>query len=89
MIDAELGDVPELDLHGARGHEVSYRVDEFLHHAWMAGDRAVRIIHGHGDGTVRLRVLEVLRSHPLVLEYGGIARGGGVGAATAVVLKER
>jgi len=49
--------------------EASFRLDQYLNDAFMAGLPSVRIVHGKGTGTLRQAVHEVLDKHPLVKSY--------------------
>ncbi|MEI7741573.1 MAG: Smr/MutS family protein [bacterium] len=82
---AEIGNVPELDLHGAFAQQVKYQIDSFLQSAWMKNERAVRIVHGKGEGTLLRATLAVLRDHELVLDYRVHETGG----STAVALTSK
>ncbi len=68
----------ELDLRGKRAEEVEPLLDEYLNQASLSGLTRVRIIHGHGTGTVRQIAREVLASHPLVTSFrpGEQSEGG-------------
>ena len=54
----------ELMLLGLDAEAARERLDLFLDRALAAGRRNVRVVHGHGSGTLRRMVREVCRSHP-------------------------
>ena len=56
----------ELHLRGMTVAEAVDKLDQYLHDAYLAGLRQVRIIHGKGTGTLRRVVRERLSEHPLV-----------------------
>ncbi len=58
--------------------EALFRLDQYLHDAFMAGLIQVRVVHGKGTGTLRDAVKEKLSGHPLVKSYriGGYGEGG-------------
>jgi DNA mismatch repair protein MutS2 len=68
----------ELDLRGKRAEEVEPLLDDYLNQASLSGLTRVRIIHGHGTGTVRQIAREALASHPLVTSFhpGEQSEGG-------------
>ncbi|MBI4491900.1 MAG: endonuclease MutS2 [Chloroflexi bacterium] len=71
----------QLDLRGKRRDEAAYELDAYLHDAYMAGLRSVRVVHGRGTGAVRQAVQELLATHPLVEDFAfAEAREGGDGA---------
>ena len=58
--------------------EALFRLDQYLHDAFMAGLIQVRVVHGKGTGTLRQAIQRVLAEHPLVKSYriGGYGEGG-------------
>ncbi|MGI5836797.1 MAG: endonuclease MutS2, partial [Chloroflexota bacterium] len=71
----------QLDLRGRRVEEAQEELDQYLHDAYMAGLKVVRIIHGKGTGAVRQAVRMQLDGSPLVRHYEPAeAREGGDGA---------
>jgi DNA mismatch repair protein MutS2 len=75
-------DVPrELMLLGLDAEEARERVERYLDQAMAAGAAQVRIVHGHGSGTLRRMVQEVCRVHPAVASYAHPpGHRGGTGA---------
>jgi DNA-nicking Smr family endonuclease len=59
-----------LDLHAFTPAEIPSVVEEYVRAAHEAGLREIRLIHGRGIGVQRARVQQVLRTHPLVLDFG-------------------
>ncbi|MFC1927266.1 endonuclease MutS2 [Chloroflexota bacterium] len=74
----------ELDLRGKRAEEVEPLLDGYLNQASLSGLTRVRIIHGHGTGTVRQIVREALASHPLVTSFQPGEQGEGGDGVTIV-----
>jgi|GEM_PF-425261 len=71
----------QLDLRGRRADEAQEELDHYLHDAYMAGMKVVRIIHGKGTGAVRQAVRTQLAASPLVSHFEPAdAREGGDGA---------
>ena len=85
LATAEIGNVPELDLHGLTVAQIGYEIENFLHSSWNKNDRAVRLIHGKGEGILLRATLAILRAHELVLDYRVHETGG----STAVALTSR
>jgi len=46
---AELGEAPEIDLHGETVDAALHDLDRFLHQELMRGSEVIRIIHGRGN----------------------------------------
>jgi dsDNA-specific endonuclease/ATPase MutS2 len=88
LFAAEIGDVPELDLHGDPKDLARERLSSFIHQAWMRGTESVRVVHGHGTGLLRDEVRKVLQKEPLVAGFRD-ADGARTGALTLVVLYRR
>lgn len=86
---ADVGDVPELDLHGADAINTRHMLDMFLHEQWMRSEPGVRILHGKGSGIVRQTVREVLRTHSLVRAFQASSVFGQEDAITLVLLISR
>ncbi len=63
---SEGGATGEINVIGMTVEQASERVDKFLDEAALANRLQIRIIHGHGTGTLRKGLGEFLKSHPLV-----------------------
>ena len=61
LFAAELGTVPELDLHNMTPDEARYAADRFIDQQFCAGAEAIKIIHGRGTQRLRQVVLTILR----------------------------
>jgi DNA mismatch repair protein MutS2 len=59
----------ELNLIGQTSERAREELERFLDQALNAGAAAVRVVHGHGTGTLRRMVADVCRSHPAVRGY--------------------
>ena len=59
----------ELKLIGMTREEAREEVERFLDRALLSGIGHVRIVHGHGTGTLRRAVREVLAHHPAVAHF--------------------
>ncbi len=71
----------ELKLIGLDSERAREDLERFLDQAFSAGLSAIRVVHGHGTGTLRKMVTEVCRSHPAVRSFKHpIQKFGGTGA---------
>jgi DNA mismatch repair protein MutS2 len=77
---ASSGEAPasELKLIGLARDEAREELERFVDRALLAGVRRIRVVHGHGSGTLRLMVREYLAAHPAVatLSHPPQQRGG-------------
>ena len=53
LFAAELGDAPTIDLHGLTVNVAIQELETFAHQQLMSGERAIKIIHGHGSQKLR------------------------------------
>ncbi len=82
--DSEKAAASEIVLIGQRVEEALLALDRFLDEAFVAGEREVRIVHGHGSGRLRAGVQDFLRAHPHVAsQRPGDSSEGGSGATVA------
>jgi len=79
----------ELRLRHLTVDEASFRLDQYLNDAFMAGLPSVRIVHGKGTGTLRQAVHEALAKHPLVKSFRLADYGEGDYGITLVELVNR
>lgn len=74
----------ELKLLGLDAEEARARLEHHLDRADAAGLTLVRIVHGHGTGTLRRMVREVCAGHPAVRSFRHPPQGrGGTGVTEA------
>jgi DNA mismatch repair protein MutS2 len=76
----------ECDLRGLRADEALEQVDATLDRALASGRGRVRLIHGHGTGTLRVAVRAHLSRMPHVREHHAGADGEGGNGVTIAVL---
>ncbi len=69
--------------------EALFRLDQYLHDAFMAGLYQVRIVHGKGTGTLRQAIQECLAQHPLVTSFRTGEYGEGGAGVTIVQLADK
>lgn len=76
-LDAALRTSAELDVRGKRYAEAEPLVDRWIDEAALAGNTALRLIHGKGTGMLGRGLQEFLRGHPSVasVRYGNEEEG--------------
>ncbi len=79
--------VSEINLIGKRVEPAIADLDAYLDHATLGGLERVRVIHGHGSGTLRNAVREFLGSHPAVASHAPGEPSEGGNGATVVFLR--
>jgi len=78
----------EVNVIGQTSDEAVDRIDKFLDEAFLAGAETIRIVHGHGKGTLRRAVRELLTGHPHIESFQEApANQGGAGATIAHLKK--
>jgi len=60
---------PEIDIRGMRGEEAVRQVQELIDNALMVGHRNLRILHGKGNGILRLMVRQYLDTVDVVRSF--------------------
>jgi DNA mismatch repair protein MutS2 len=88
VIDASDEAPAEIMLLGMDSERAREEVEKALDQAFAAGRRMIRIVHGHGTGTLRRMVSEVCRSHPAVRSFRHPPGSRGGTGATEVELEE-
>jgi DNA mismatch repair protein MutS2 len=78
----------EINLLGMRYEEMQDAVKKYLDDALLAGWDNVRIIHGHGTGILKKGVRELLKTHPLVIDFFEAPPSEGGGGATIAVFRK-
>lgn len=77
--------MPEADLHGLRWDAARIAAETLLQGCFVRRERAVRIVHGKGEGRLRESLHRWLAEHPLVAGFRESSGGG----MTAVALHQR
>jgi DNA mismatch repair protein MutS2 len=77
----------ELNLIGQTSERAREELERFLDQALNAGAAAVRVVHGHGTGTLRRMVADVCRSHPAVRSYRHPPQHLGGAGATEIEIR--
>ncbi|MDX2436523.1 MAG: Smr/MutS family protein [Acidobacteriota bacterium] len=78
----------ELKLIGLDSEHAREELERFLDQALTSGLPAVRVVHGHGTGTLRRLVTEICRSHPAVRSFRHPPQHRGGTGATEVELED-
>jgi DNA mismatch repair protein MutS2 len=78
----------ELMLLGMDSERAREDVERALDQAFAAGRRTIRIVHGHGTGTLRRMVADVCREHPAVKSFKHPPGNRGGTGATEVEIEE-
>ncbi len=89
LFAAEIGGVMETDLHGLRLDEARAEIERFIHAAFIAGERAGRIVHGRGAGALRQethRLLAAYQKNGIVAAYRDAQDSGQIGGVTVFAL---
>jgi DNA mismatch repair protein MutS2 len=82
------GFTSEINVIGHASDEAVDRIDKFLDEAYLAGAETVRIVHGHGKGTLRRAVRELLTGHPHIETFQEAPGNQGGAGATVAHLKK-
>jgi len=82
------GFTDEINVIGQTSDEAVDRIDKFLDEAFLAGAETVRIVHGHGKGTLRRAVRELLSGHPHIETFQAAPGDQGGAGATIAHLKK-
>ncbi|MFA5185701.1 MAG: Smr/MutS family protein [Patescibacteria group bacterium] len=89
---AELGEAPEINLHGMTVDEALSEADRFLHQELMRGSEVIRIIYGHGEQKLHVAINKWLarqKELELVAAYRGAQHKPGQQNAVAYAALHR
>ena len=82
------GLLSELNVIGATAEDALARLEKFLDESTSTDLLELRIVHGHGTGTLRRAVAEFLKHHPLVERFEAAPQNQGGSGATIAYLKD-
>jgi DNA mismatch repair protein MutS2 len=82
------GLLTELNVIGCTVDQAVDRVSKFLDDALVTDIRELRIVHGHGTGSLRRGLESFLKGHPLVMKFTPAPPNQGGGGATIVELTD-
>ena len=78
----------EIDIRGARPHEIEAELEPYLVSAYQGGNPFARIIHGKGTGALRQAVRELLARSPAVDRFETAAPNEGGDGATVAFFRD-
>ena len=87
VVTEAAGAPDELRLLGLTAEQAREELERFLDRALLGGTRRVRVVHGHGSGTLRRMVREVLEHHPAVARFAHPSQQRGGTGVTEVELE--
>ena len=82
------GLLSELNVIGSTADDALARLEKFLDESISTDLLELRIVHGHGTGTLRRAVAEFLKQHPLVERFEAAPQNQGGSGATIAYLKD-
>ena len=82
------GLLSELNVIGSTAEDAVARLEKFLDESMPTDLLELRIVHGHGTGTLRRAVAEFLKQHPLVERFEPAPQNQGGSGATIAYLKD-
>ena len=82
------GLLSELNVIGSTADDALTRLEKFLDESISTDLLELRIVHGHGTGTLRRAVAEFLKHHPLVERFEAAPQNQGGSGATIAYLKD-
>jgi DNA mismatch repair protein MutS2 len=82
------GLLSEINVIGLTVEQAVDRVAKFLDDTLVTDQREIRIVHGHGTGSLRRGLETYLKDHPLVARTSPAPPNQGGGGATIVELKD-
>ena len=82
------GLLSELNVIGSTADDALARLEKFLDGSISTDLLELRIVHGHGTGTLRRAVAEFLKQHPLVERFETAPQNQGGSGATIAYLKD-
>ena len=82
------GLLSELNVIGSAADDALARLEKFLDESISTDLLELRIVHGHGTGTLRRAVAEFLKHHPLVERFEAAPQNQGGSGATIAYLKD-
>ena len=77
----------EINLIGRASDDVDFEIHRFVEESLAAGQRFIRIVHGHGTGRLKAAVREALKGHPGIAKVEDAPQNQGGAGATLVTLR--
>lgn len=60
---------PKIDVHGETYDSVSLILSQFIDDNYKLGNKYIRIVHGKGEGILKNRIHEILKTNKKVEDY--------------------
>lgn len=60
---------PKIDVHGETYDSVSLILSQFIDDNYKLGNKYIRIVHGKGEGVLKNRIHELLKTNKKVEDY--------------------
>ena len=77
----------ELNLIGRASDDVDMEIHRFVEASLAAGQKFIRIVHGHGTGRLKAGVREALKGHPGISKVEDAPQNQGGAGATVITLR--
>jgi DNA mismatch repair protein MutS2 len=77
----------EINLIGRASDDVDVEIHRFVESSIAAGQKFVRIVHGHGTGRLKAAVRDALRGHPGIAKVEDAPQNQGGAGATVITLR--
>jgi len=77
----------EINLIGRASDDVDVEVHRFVEASIAAGQKFIRVVHGHGTGRLKAAVREALRGHPGIAKVEDAPQNQGGAGATVITLR--
>ena len=85
---AEAADpVSEINLIGRASDDVDTEIHRFVESSIAAGQKFIRIVHGHGTGRLKAAVRDALKGHPGIARVEDAPQNQGGAGATVITLR--
>ncbi len=77
----------EINLIGRASDDIDLEIHRFVEDSLAAGQKYIRIVHGHGTGRLKAGVREALKGHPGILRVEDAPQNQGGSGATLITLR--
>lgn len=77
----------EINLIGRASDDVDFEIHRFVEESLAAGQKFIRIVHGHGTGRLKAAVRDALRGHPGIAKVEDAPQSQGGAGATVITLR--
>ncbi|NTV73696.1 MAG: Smr/MutS family protein, partial [Holophaga sp.] len=77
----------EINLIGRASDDVDTEIHRFVETSIAAGQKFIRVVHGHGTGRLKAAVREALKGHPGIAKVEDAPQSQGGAGATVITLR--